>query len=328
MYSIIEYKENMEYDWDEFVLNQSINGNFLQSRKFLNYHPKGRFEDCSILFYYKEELVAVCPACVEWENEKKIFHSHKGSTYGGIVISKRVYRTEKLLELIKGLEDFLKKKNFNKIIMKPSMNLLSNPSMDLMYYCLGYLNYREYKELNIYINYQNYNPDIISNLSKMKQRIIRKCIKENVQLKKLNEDCQIGDFHEILEGNLKKYNKKPVHSYEELLDLKNKRFSDEIVFWGVYLDEKLVAGTMVFEFPKYGCAHTQYLAADLAYNKLSPMSFLYYKMAEYYFERKFRYLSWGISTEDLGRYINMGLTNNKEEYGSEHNLIAIYEKDI
>ena len=113
-----------------------------------------------------------------------------------------------------------------------------------------------------------------------------------------------------------------------LLRLKNKRFSGEIVFLGVYLDEKLVAGTMVFELPKYGCAHTQYLAADLAYNKLSPMSFLYYKMAEYYFERKFRYLSWGISTEDLGRYINMGLTNNKEEYGSEHNLIAIYEKDI
>ena len=328
MYSIVEYKKDLENEWDDFVLNKSINGNFLQSRKFLNYHQEGRFEDCSLLFYYKEELVAVCPACVERENEMKIFHSHKGSTYGGIVICKKVYRTEKLLELIEELEIFLKDKNFKKIILKPSMNLLSNPDMDLMEYCLGYLNYEEYKELNIYINYQNYDSNVISNLSKMKQRIIRKCIKENVQLKELSEDCQIKDFHAILEGNLKKYNKKPVHTYEELLDLKNNRFSNEIKFFGAYLDEKLVAGTMVFEFAKYGCAHTQYLAADLSYNKLSPMSFIYYKMAEYYLEKKFRYLSWGISTEDSGRYINMGLTNNKEDYGSEHSLVKIYEKDI
>lgn len=69
-------------------------------------------------------------------------------------------------------------------------------------------------------------------------------------------------------------------SYEELLDLKNNRLHEELKFYGAYLEGELISGTMVFEFEKYKCAHTQYLAADLQYNKLSPMSFVYYKVAE------------------------------------------------
>ena len=34
---IIEYDETYKDTWDSFVLNDSINGNFLQTRNFLNY---------------------------------------------------------------------------------------------------------------------------------------------------------------------------------------------------------------------------------------------------------------------------------------------------
>ena len=111
------------------------------------------------------------------------------------------------------------------------------------------------------------------------------------------------------------------------MDLK-RRFPDEIRFLAAFIDEKMVAGTMVFEFKKYKCAHTQYLAADPEYNKLSPMSYIYYKTAELYYNRRFKKLSWGISTEENGAKINMGLTSNKEEYGSEHNLVMIYNKEL
>ncbi len=327
-WNICKYKADNENIWDEFVENTSINGVFLQSRKFLNYHKLGRFHDCSIMIYYKNELVAVCPACEMYENGKKVFYSHKGSTYGGIVVCKKIYTTQKLISLIEVIENFLVQNGYDRIVFKPTMNLLSEPSMDLMEYCFYYKNYVEYKEINTYINYDSYDKKIINNLSKMKQRIIKKCQKNDMKFYEFTNKCDIEQFHNILSKNLLKFNKKPVHTVEELCELKMKRFPKEIHFFGVSFEGKMVAGTMVFEFNKRRCAHTQYLAADPDYNKLSPMSYVYYKVAEYYMQKGFSTLSWGISTENNGKYINMGLTKNKEEFGSEHGLMKIYEKVI
>lgn len=70
---IIEYLPKYENKWDYFVENESMNGTFLQTRRFLLYHPEERFEDCSLLFEEKGNLVAVCPACVVKEEGKKYF---------------------------------------------------------------------------------------------------------------------------------------------------------------------------------------------------------------------------------------------------------------
>ena len=83
---IVKYESTYEDIWDSFITEKSCNGTFLQSRRFLNYHPEGRFADTSYLvFNDKQHLVAVCPACEIIEDGKKIFYSHSGSTYGGIV---------------------------------------------------------------------------------------------------------------------------------------------------------------------------------------------------------------------------------------------------
>ncbi len=327
MYKIVAYEQNFEEQWDDFVENGSINGTFLQKRKFLNYHPADRFIDASLLVFYKGKLEAVIPACSQQYDEKKIFNSHAGSTYGGIVISKYLYRMQKVLTLIAEVEDYVREKGYTSIIYKPTMNLLSNPWSDLFSYCFCHSGYTEYKEMNLYVNYDNYNADILSNLSKMKQRIVKKCEREGLGVREIEANGEIYHFHSIIEKNLEKYGRKPVHTVEELMDLK-RRFPDEIRFLAAFIDEKMVAGTMVFEFKKYKCAHTQYLAADPEYNKLSPMSYIYYKTAELYYNRRFKKLSWGISTEENGAKINMGLTSNKEEYGSEHNLVMIYNKEL
>lgn len=48
-YKIVNYNGEFEQKWDYFVMNDSVNGTFLQTRRFLNYHPLDRFEDCSLL---------------------------------------------------------------------------------------------------------------------------------------------------------------------------------------------------------------------------------------------------------------------------------------
>lgn len=47
MFRFEKYDESSEKQWDQFISEKSINGTFLQSRRFLNYHPKGRFKDVS-----------------------------------------------------------------------------------------------------------------------------------------------------------------------------------------------------------------------------------------------------------------------------------------
>lgn len=54
MYEAIPFKDSelKDKDWDNFVLN-SNNGTMFHSRKFLSYHPEGRFKDTSLVIIKK-----------------------------------------------------------------------------------------------------------------------------------------------------------------------------------------------------------------------------------------------------------------------------------
>ena len=100
MYEILPYSPELEKRWDRFVMNDSVNGTFLQTRKFLNYHPEGRFTDASFFVEKSGIVVAVVLGC----NVDDKFVSHQGSTFGGPVISKDFYSGHKILEIIKTIE--------------------------------------------------------------------------------------------------------------------------------------------------------------------------------------------------------------------------------
>lgn len=323
----IRFSEDHSKEWDDFILNKACNGTFLQSRQFLNYHPENKYTDYSLMFYEKEKLVAVCPACIIYEGTKKIFYSHAGSTYGGIIVVLDVMRAEKMLALLESFEENLKINGFEKCILKQTNSLMCTCPMDLLEYCFYYNNYHEYKELDVYIDFRNYDKDnVIGNFSKLKKRLTKKCIKEGMEICELKERDDLNRFREILVLNLKKYNLKPYHSLEDLIDLK-RRFPNEIQFWGCEYEGEIIAVSMVFLFCRASCVHTHYLAADPRYNKLSPMTFIYYKMIDLYKEQGYQTLSWGITTEHLGVELNKNLTNTKEEFGGRHNIVKIYEKN-
>ena len=315
-------------EWDRFIKEEACNGTFLQSRLFLSYHPEGKFQDCSLLFYVKSHLVAVCPGCIQYEGAEKLFVSHSGSTYGGIIVSETMLRTEKMLALIDAFEQYLCEKGFHRCILKQNNPLMNTRGMDLLDFCLYYKEYREYKELDVYVDYLHYDREnILSNFSKLKKRMTKKCIDAGITLKELTEREELTVFMEILSANLKKYGQKPYHTVDDLMELKC-RFSEEIQYWGAVYEGKIVAVSMTFLFRKSGCVHTHYLAADPEYLKLSPMTYIYYQMIEQYKDKGFKTLSWGITTEHLGVEINYNLTNTKEEFGSRHNVVSIFEKQL
>ena len=197
-------------------------------------------------------------------------------------------------------------------------DIFSEVESDLFQYAFQHAGYTEHKELSTYVNYATYKEVILSNFAQGKRTNVHNCEKEGLECRPLTTDDEIKEFYDILCENLSKYDTKPVHTLAELLEFKNDRFPKECGFFGIFKEDEMLAGSMMFYFDKVGCAHTQYLAARQAFNKLSPMTFMYYSMIVEMKNRGYKRISWGTATEDLGNYLNMGLITSKEDFGSSY----------
>lgn len=325
MYRIVEYSDEYEKIWDNFVLNQSVNGTFLQTRNFINYHPKGRFLDGSLIIFQKTCVVSVVPACILKTDQGNELYSHKGATFGGIIVKKDCYKTEKLLEIVKALDEYFLKRYY-KVTLKITPDLFSLEKSDLLQYILQYQGYNEYNELNTYIDLQHTSEDVTYEFDRNKLRNIRKCEENFLLFRELENDNEIEAFYELLQINLSKYNLHPIHTIDEIKDFKHMRIPRNVKFYGVFKGNMQVAGGMLFIFEQSKVIHAQNLSADYRFTEYSPITYLYYKVIEQAKKDNFKALSWGISMEDCGNIINWGLVRNKESYGSKHQLNRTFYK--
>ncbi|MDL2303653.1 GNAT family N-acetyltransferase, partial [Dysgonomonas sp. OttesenSCG-928-D17] len=90
------YTPEHKSEWDEFVRN-SKNGTFLFYRDFIEYHGD-RFGDYSLLFYCDDILTAIMPGYIA----DKIYYSHGGLTYGGLIMANHTTAAN-VLELMEHL---------------------------------------------------------------------------------------------------------------------------------------------------------------------------------------------------------------------------------
>lgn len=318
-FGIVMYEEKKINEWDEFVLNKSMNGTFLQTRKFINYHGTGKFKDCSLMVLKGQELVAVVLACECIVENKKTFVSHRGTSFGGIIISRQVYNSNDMDDIVDDIEQKIYECGFEKIYLKITPELFQKDKTDLLDYILYKKNYMQYTELNFYMDLSLYQTDILSRFSKNKRRDYRYSLKHNLQCKELTTKEEIHNYYLILQKNLKKLNLPSVHSYEDLLDIKYNRFNSNVLFYGVYKEERMIAGSMIFIFENKSF-HTQYLSSDEEYLKCYPMDFLIYNLIKIALDKNMHKFTFGICTENEGKYLNKGLARFKEGFGAEYSL--------
>lgn len=324
----VQYFESaMEAEWDDFVLNKSMNGTFLQTRKFINYHPQDRFVDRSLCIRKGNELVGTILACELMDEGKRTFFCHKGTTFGGITISDKIYSASAINELMEAVHDFLQEEGFEKIYLKMVPDAYQKENASLLDYFLYKNGYTCYNELNYYMHLDRYKEDVIAQFSTSKRRDYRYSLKNPLQFKLLETREEIAQFYEVLKLNLAKLNLHAVHTLEDLYDLKFNRFDDMIRFYGVYLEEKMIAGSMIFIFDER-IFHTQYLSSDEQYLKLFPMDFLITNLIQSAVDMDMELFSFGICTEDQGRYLNLGLSRFKEGFGTEFCINRSYEKEV
>lgn len=318
------YEDKYEKRWDEFVLHNSLNGTFLHTRNFLNYHPDGRFKDSSLLFMKGETIVAVIPANIIYQDDKKVLISHQGSTFGGIVLGKNYKKLSICEEIFNLLDEYAKEQGLYKIVMKYTSPLYSQSESELLDYFAFLKGYMQSSEMGYFIDFEKYQDDILANLTTSKRRDYRYSLKNNLSFTDLTDEHSIRVFYDILCDNYRKFNKTPVHTCDELLEFVETRLPDRVRFYGVTLGNEIIAGSMVFLFDKV--YHTQYIACRQNKISLFANDFLYVNLIRTAKSLGFKKISFGISTLDRGRVLNARLAQFKEAFGTIEYINRTYEK--
>lgn len=327
-YTIQPYSEQQAEKWDAFVMTHAMNGTFLQTRRFLSYHPQGRFQDASLMVYNGQELCAVIPAAVQTVEGKRMLRSHPGSTFGGLIVGPEMLRAPKLVELVSQLDSYLQEQGFEACELKLTSDLFSTLPTDALQYVLYHAGYTDETEIAAYLPVMGCTHEkLVADYSFNKRYDLKKCEKAGLKMRRIHTKEELSAFYDLLCVNLQKFDAKPVHTLEELLDFHDARLKDEIVFLGVYEPEgRMVAGACLFYFAQSNVLHTQYLATAPDVKKYVPSTYLYDSVIRAAIEMGAKSVSFGTSTHDRGRVLNTGLIQNKEGYGALHSLNRIYTK--
>ncbi|MCR4678884.1 MAG: GNAT family N-acetyltransferase [Lachnospiraceae bacterium] len=321
---VVKYEDKYEDAWDEFVLHNSINGNFLQTRKFLNYHPNGRFLDASILFMKDGEIAAVIPAN-EVDNGN-ILLAHQGSTYGGLVVGEKYANSTNYDWIFAEMISYFKEKGYKRAEMSMHSWLYSpcEKHHELCEYYFQINGFSVRSEIGFFIDLSCLDENFESSFEKLKRRKLNKAKRQGLTLKKLSTDTEVEAFYNVLKENMKKFDTVPVHTKEEILDFKNMRLAEVTSFYGVYHEDKMIAGSMVWNFCDKKVFHTQYLASLHDYLDMCPNEFLYAGLIQAAKEGGYRFLSYGTASLNNGRTYNESLGMYKEGFNTDSYMNRCY----
>lgn len=327
-FAVQPYTPSQAEKWDSFVMNHAMNGTFLQTRRFLSYHPQGRFEDASLMVYNGQELCAVLPAAAQTVDGRRMLRSHPGSTFGGPVVGPQLLRAPKLVELVAQLDGWACDQGFDGCELKLTSDLFSTLPTDALQYALYHAGYTDEVEIAAWLPIRSQTHEqLVAEYSFNKRYDLKKCEKAGLCMRPLHTREELAAFYALLCRNLQKFDAKPVHTLEELLDFHDSRLRDEVRFTGVFeAGGRMVAGACLFWFAQARVLHTQYLATEPEIKKYVPSTYLYDSVIRTGLETGADKISFGTSTHDRGRVLNTGLIQNKEGYGALHSLNRIYTK--
>ena len=299
-YRVEKYTKENRLAWDTFI-SGAKNATFLFARDFMEYHSD-RFTDYSLLVYKDDLLYAVLPANIVGDK----LYSHKGLTYGSLVLSK----SAKLLytfEAFKALLAFLDAKAISTLELRNIPTFYNTMPSDELSYFLFKANATLIKrdalmviDTSTKIKFQKNRRE---GINKAKRNGLTIAVEHNFE----------GFWNEILIPNLqKKHGVAPVHSLEEI-QLLAAKFPDHIKQVNVYKDNVIVAGTTLFLTKT--TIHPQYVSGNSDKNAFGSLDLAYDYIINHFDSSK-RYFDFNISSEENGTALNSGLIFWKESCGA------------
>ena len=310
----VPYKASMKEAWDTFVA-QSKNGTFLLQRDYMDYHAD-RFVDCSLMFYKRNELVAVLPA--NYVAEEQTVCSHGGLTYGGLLLSERITVADTMQVMTCAMEWMKLTLGAKEWIYKPIPHIYHRAPAEEDLYAL----FRQEATLVARGVSAAISSDNTLPMQELRRRGAKRAAANNVTYE---ESGALRDFWPILEEVLaEKHDCRPVHTVEEMERLVA-AFPDNIRLFVAKADGRVVAGTLIYETEQV--AHAQYIATSAEGRSVGALDGLFCHLITEVFAEK-KYFDFGISTEQGGRYLNEGLAFQKEGFGARAVVYDMYKLRI
>jgi len=223
-----------------------------------------------------------------------------------------------MLGIFDALLVFLRQNGHDRLVYKPIPHIFHlMPAEEDLYalFCSNARLYRRDASSAIWL------PDRLK-FAKGKREGVRKALRAGLELR---DSADFVTFFEIGQAVMRdRHNLRPVHTSDEMALLAG-LFPEQIRLHACFAGDRILAGAIVYRFPS--AAHIQYMynsdeglgvgALDLVIDHV---------VNDRYAD--LRYLSFGVSTEDSGRYLNEGLIHQKEMFGARSVVHDFYEINL
>lgn len=302
--SVQRFSSSRDIEWDLFCQN-SWNGTFLQSRRFLNYH-QDRFEDFSFLIYLENQLVGLAPFARDRDDYEHVI-SHPGTSFGGIVRAS-VLNGELLTSAFRLLRDELVGLGFEKLTVKHVPLIYHmQPSQDEVFsmWALGGSSSKTLLSSTIDLRSE-------VNKSSRRKRGLNLAVRSGLSI--VEGFDWLGKLWKVVERNLaERYGVKPVHNLDEIRKIAE-LFPENVLTFAAISSDKVVAGTIIFRSNLVW--HAQYIASSDLGRACSALDYVFEEVIAKARKAGARYFDFGVSNERDGITLNEGLYKFKSEFGA------------
>lgn len=307
--TIKQFKYSFDEQWDLMVLDAN-NGTLFHTRRFLSYHPPGRFTDHSLIFNKNNQPYILFPAAEKEIDGKRFLVSHPGTSYGSFIVPEDISFADSY-DIVESLIEYAKAQKFDGIRLTPPPTIYNRRLSNYIDFSLLQHGFRYLRrEISSILFLED---TIEQNLDKFKpshKRAVRKAIKEGVVVR---ESDKFDEFYSILQNNLKiRHNVTPTHTLDELLKLKE-LFPNDVKLFGAFLGDKMVAGVVNFICTK-DVVLAFYISHDEKYQETRALNLLFYSIFDWAITNNFKVFDFGIFT--VNEEPNFGLARFKENFGA------------
>jgi hypothetical protein len=299
--------------WDRLV-QRSINGTFLHSRRFLSYHGD-RFRDRSVIFTIGGgPIVGVLPAALDPADDQSVV-SHPGATYGGIVHDGTL-QGNRMAHAMEATVELLRLQGGRKLRYRAVPYIYHRcPALEDVYWLrlLGATRYDLGLSTTVDVERR------MAVTTKRRQKL-RKAYRAGVIVGECHNHRL---FWRVVEDNLMdRHGVRPVHSFQEM-ELLRQRFPDQIKCFVGRADGEVIAGSLLFMTDTV--VHAQYNANTARGRQLCGLDLVIERCIELTARMGRRYYDFGISTEEHGNVLNEGLRQYKASFGAGATTYESYE---
>jgi hypothetical protein len=286
--------------WDGVVMD-SVNGNFMHHRGFIEYHGQ-KYVDFSLLVFLEGEALGVLPA----EREGDIVFSHRGLTYAGLILKNGV-DTDLVEVILESIIGFYRTNGIEKLELRLAPEF---------YFSQSYVAINQNFMFPPFRNLETKGYQTVPIPAKIQDR------GKNWGIKKAKEyGIEIGVSDEwgiywenILYPNLwERHRVRPTHSLSEIRYLQS-LFPKNIFLYTASLRKEILGGIVLFVSEQV--VHSQYVSATPKGKKLRVLDLLVSQLITETFSHK-KYFSMGVSHDPKTGILNQGLVNWKESFGAK-----------